>query len=376
MNTKHCYDIHHTLAIDYINGALKIGTCCQSGRIAAGTTKIQDLWNSEKLIEIRSLNLKNQLPGEFCKACVNSEKNGNISRRIDTQEFYQGWNTSKKLRSLDIKLGNLCNLKCTICGPESSTAWLPDAKKLGFNIDTNLFYDKHYNNTLQLDIDDAEVIKDLEMIKFWGGEPLINENHAKILELLDQHQILKNCRVVYNTNATHTVSDKVLELWSRAKLVELYFSIDDIGDRFNYQRYGANWNQVLKNLNWFYYQLPSNHLMYIMTTISYLNLWYLPELVEWKNKNFLVSRETDPIKLLLQPALGLTSCQHVDSTIYSRLKQKFQNYNELDYAMNMITPVDHYRPSNFLAYIHKLDNIRNTNWSLTFSEFSNLLLSK
>jgi len=376
MNAKHCYDIHHTLAIDYVNGPIKIGTCCQSGRIAADTTKIQDLWNSEKLIEIRRLNLKNQLPNDFCKACVNSEKNGNTSRRIETQEFYQGWDTSKKLRSLDIKLGNLCNLKCTICGPSSSTSWIPDAKKLGINVDTNLFYNKNYNNTLQLDIDDVEVIKDLEMIKFWGGEPLLNENHAKILEFLDQHQILKNCRIIYNTNATCTVSDRVLELWSRAKLVELYFSIDDIGDRFNYQRYGANWNQVVKNLNWFYHRLPSNHLMYVMTTVSYLNLWYLHELVEWKDKNFSVSRKTDPIQLLLQPVLGVTSCQYVDSTIYNHLKIKFQNCRDLDYAINMITPVDNYLPDKFFAFINKLDAIRNTNWSQTFSEFSSLLPNK
>jgi hypothetical protein len=48
----------------------------------------------------------------------------------------------------------------------------------------------------------------------------------------------------------------------------------------------------------------------------------------------------------------------------------------LDYAINMITPVDNYLPDKFFAFINKLDAIRNTNWSQTFSEFSSLLSNK
>ena len=89
MNSNHCYDIHHTLAIDYINGNIQVGTCCQSGRIPTTDTSIDTLWNTQKLIDIRNNNLNNQLSNKFCQLCVRAEKLGNRSRRIDTQDFYQ-----------------------------------------------------------------------------------------------------------------------------------------------------------------------------------------------------------------------------------------------------------------------------------------------
>jgi organic radical activating enzyme/uncharacterized protein YfkK (UPF0435 family) len=373
MNSNHCYDIHHTLAIDYINGKIQVGACCQSGRISTTDISIEQLWNTQKLIKIRNNNLNNQLPDDFCRACTLVENAGNRSRRIDTQEFYQNWDDSKKIRSLDIKLGNLCNLKCAICDPGSSTAWIPDAKKMGIPIPDHVFYDKKYSQQFQIDINDVSIIKDLEMIKFWGGEPLINDQHVKILNLLDRCDILKNCRVIYNTNGTHTVSDDVLKIWSRAKLVEIYFSIDDVGERFDYQRYGAKWDQVTENLKWYYNNLPSNHYIYVMTTVSYLNFWYLSDLVEWQKKHFLQTRETDTIKLIFQPAQGPTSCEFVNSDIFNKLKVKFQHYPELEYIINMITPLDNYCPTKFLNYINRLDSIRNTSWKTTFKELSTLL---
>jgi organic radical activating enzyme len=373
MNPNHCYDIHHTLAIDYINGNIQVGTCCQSGRIPTADTGIDTLWNTQQLIDIRNNNLNNQLPNKFCQPCIQAEKLGNQSRRLDTQEFYQNWDTSKKIRSLDINLGNLCNLKCAICGPRSSTAWIPDAKKMGIPILSHVFYDKKYSQQFQIDINDVSTIKDLEMIKFWGGEPLINDQHVKILNLLDHYDILKNCRVVYNTNGTHTVSDDVLKIWSRAILVEIYFSIDDVGERFDYQRYGAKWDQVTENLKWHYNNLPSNHYLYIMTTVSYLNIWYLTDLIDWQKKHFSQTRETDTIKLIFQPAIGPTSCEFVSSDIFNKLKAKFQHYPELEYIINMITPLDDYVPTKFLNYINRLDSIRNTSWKTTFKEFSTML---
>jgi hypothetical protein len=57
MNSNHCYDIHHTLAIDYINGNIRVGACCQSGRIPTTDTSIDTLWNTQKLIDIRNNNV-------------------------------------------------------------------------------------------------------------------------------------------------------------------------------------------------------------------------------------------------------------------------------------------------------------------------------
>ena len=373
-NDKYCYDIHHNLAIDYINGEIFVGPCCQSGRVRTDKNQIDRIWNLEPLAELRTNNKQGQLSEEFCKNCTKLEATGNQSRRHTTEQFYRNWNSvDKNIRALDIKLGNLCNLKCTICSPTSSTSWIPDAKKLGRKVDDHLYYSKDYNHNFKLYVDNPAVLKDLEMIKFWGGEPLIDEKHADVLEFLDQQDLLKNCRVVYNTNGTQLVSERVLKLWDRAKLVELYFSIDDIGSRFDYQRFGADWNQVVKNLQWYNQNLPSNHLFYIQTTVSYLNLWYLPELHDWKQQQFDTNRMGDQVKLLLQPADGICSIKNISTGLQTQLLDRFKNYPSLIEFLKFSEPINHYRPTQFLDYINKLDQIRNTQWSETFYEFSAIL---
>ena len=376
MNPNYCHDIHHSLAVEYVNKKISVGSCCQSGTFFSDSenTTINRLWNIDELKKIREDNLNGKLSDIFCNSCTKLESVGNKSRRHASEEFYRGWDSSNKtIRALDIKLGNLCNLKCTICGPDSSSAWIPDAKKLDVNISENYYYNKHYDKNLELFVDDVSILKDLEMIKFWGGEPLIDEKHANILDNLDQLGILKNCRIVYNTNGTHRVSDRVLNLWKKAHLVELYFSIDDIGDRFNYQRYGASWNLVVDNLKWYYESLPSNHLFYLMTTISYLNIWYLPELYEWKKQNFDTNRMSDETRILLQPASGTCSVDTMSDKIKNRLLDKFKLYPDLtDFLKFPKVKIDHV-PVKFFNYIDKLDQIRNTNWKNTFNEFATIL---
>lgn len=371
---KHCYDIHHTLAIDYINGQTSIGACCQSGRIQVQEQSLNRLWNNTELMSIRELNLQNQLSESFCSNCTNFERAGVSSRRIKTAEFYQGWDSKKTgIRSMDVKLGNLCNLKCTICGPESSTAWIPDAVKMGIYVNPYNHYDKNYNKDLQLTLEDPAILDNLEMIKFWGGEPLLNEKHADILEFLDQAGLLKNCRVIYNTNGTHRVSDRVLDIWSRAHLVEIYFSIDDIESRFEYQRFGASWSEVEKNLRWYYDSLPSNHLFYIQCFVSYLNLMYLPELFDWKRSNFDTNRMQDPVNICLGAASGVCSSQRIPKNLRNFLDNKFKNYPELEQFLNFCQ----FGPPNcqkrFVDYVTRLDTIRQTDWKKTFPELAQLL---
>jgi hypothetical protein len=79
---------------------------------------------------------------------------------------------------------------------------------------------------------------------------LLSNAHVNLLKNVQQVKGLGDVRVFYNTNGTQTVSDEILNLWEKCKLIELYFSIDDVGTRFDYQRTGADWNQVIANLKY------------------------------------------------------------------------------------------------------------------------------
>lgn len=372
---NHCYDLHHTLAIDFVNKKVDIGACCQSGRVSiTDNLNIDDLFLNPKLKILRADNLHGNLSENFCNACTKIEKVGGSSRRIQTSEFYQNWDDTNGIRSLDIKLGNLCNLKCTICGPESSSSWISDATELGMAVADNFFYAKNYHRNVKLQIDDISILKDLEMIKFWGGEPLLEEKHADILEFLQQIGVLKNCRVIYNTNGTRRVSDRILKLWSQAKLVELYFSIDDIENRFEYQRFGANWYAILDNLDWYRREMPDNHLFYIMCTVSYLNIWYLPELTDWKKQFFNQSRLGDEVRLITQPVIGVCAVDVISEKFANGLNQKFLNYLQCQEFMKFPKIVKDFNPTAFINYVNNLDRIRSTSWKKTFKDVASLIL--
>lgn len=367
---QYCHDIHHNLAIDYVNGKMSIGPCCQSGRINHLSGSVQQLWNHPSLIQLRKENIEGKLTTQFCQSCSTLESAGITSRRQTQNMFYKDWQAdSKTIRSLDIQLGNLCNLKCVICGPTYSTAWISDYKKLGRTVPVFAEYDK----AMQFDLLDVSELQDLELVHFWGGEPLIDNKHLKVLEVLDAHNLLANCRITYNTNGTHRVSDRVLELWSKAKLVELYFSIDDIENRFEYQRFPAKWDNIVDNLKWYYDVLPSNHLFYITCVVSYMNIWTLPELVTWHNTSFSHNRLGDATQFSIQPALGDCAINCLPTKAKDYLIEKLASNTLLSEFLNLYTSQDDYIPTHFINYVNQLDSVRGTNWRTALQQASEVL---
>ena len=85
----------------------------------------------------------------------------------------------------------------------------------------------------------------------------------------------------------------MFDLWSKFKLVKLDFSIDDIGERFNYQRTNADWKTVEENMCWYRETSPVNMMFGINRTISKLNKDHTQELDDWFKDNFPTNRLGD-----------------------------------------------------------------------------------
>jgi hypothetical protein len=178
--------------------------------------------------------------------------------------------------------------------------------------------------------------------------------------------------VFYNTNGTQRVSDKILKLWEQCKLVELYFSIDDIGGRFDYQRTGAEWNQVVDNLKWYTDNMPHNHMFNVNCVWGYLNLFYLNELVDWYQTNFSCNRYGDPTQLIFQKAIGKYAINHVSPVVTDTLKSKFQNYPQILELISTLEISDQSH-KDFWKSINQLDSIRNTQYKTLCPDWSKLI---
>ena len=91
------------------------------------TANFADIQNSNHMRKLREQFLDGQRP-QTCRKCWNEERGGRTSKRMHTLDRLKHtikdteWTVdAKPLMFLDLKLGNICNLKCRICGPWSSS---------------------------------------------------------------------------------------------------------------------------------------------------------------------------------------------------------------------------------------------------------------
>lgn len=378
MKTKKyfCYEIYKNLAINSHNGKLNFTPCSffKSPIKTSSEFNLNDIWNGPEQLEIK-WHVENDIPISGCQTCYTSEAHGIESRRQGSKKLYEEFHQDVEINldgptGIDYSVGNLCNLKCVICGPHDSSQWIPDYQKLHptFNIAPLQF-----KKNEQLEITDANLLKNIKHVHFHGGgEPLLSDNHFRLLQKIQQLKGLADVRVFYNTNGTQVVSDEILQLWEQCRLIELYFSVDDVGDRFNYQRTGADWNKVVATMNWFYINMPHNHMFNINCTWSYLNLFYLDELWDWWNEKFSSNRYGDPTRLIFQKVNGDFELNHLSQSCHDILQLKFQNYNKLS---SLVTSLDVSDQSHdiFWKNISALDQIRGTDFKMIHPEWSNLL---
>ena len=91
------------------------------------TADFKSIQNSKSMQALREQFLAGKQP-QTCRKCWNEERAGRTSKRMHTLDrmkhmgITSEWtNQAKPLMFLDLKLGNICNLKCRICGSWSSS---------------------------------------------------------------------------------------------------------------------------------------------------------------------------------------------------------------------------------------------------------------
>lgn len=248
------------------------------------THTIKEIWNQEPLREMRRNMLADQ-PSKQCVRCYEQESNGFTSMRNNTNKHFgqhisiidetqpDGTLPTMKFRYWDIRFSNICNLKCRSCGGIFSSRWYDDDVKLnkGKPLRPRVQFAGRHN----LDILEQmqEHIPFLDQIYFAGGEPLIMEEHNKILKALIESKNT-DLRLIYNTNLTELrfKKESVLDLWKYFPNVCVAASLDDMGNRAELIRSGTVWAEVEQNIRDLKRECPHIDFM-ISSTLSVLNIW-------------------------------------------------------------------------------------------------------
>ena len=251
---------------------------------------IQEIWNQEPMKEIRRQMLKEQSVSA-CSRCYEQESIGVMSGRISANKHHghqinrihetkeDGTLDRFELTYWDIRFSNLCNLSCRSCGHIFSSSWYQDQAKLAGPDWKKTHKVLNYAGRFETDAWDQLVdhIDHVEQIYFAGGEPLLMEEHYKILDELVRRKKF-DVRLIYNTNFTHTnLKDRsVFEYWKLFDSVSVGASLDGSGKYGEYIRKGTEWSRVEQNRVDMMEICPKVD-FYISPTLSIMNAWHLPD---------------------------------------------------------------------------------------------------
>ena len=270
---------------------------------------IQEVWDGAPMQEVR----RKMLAGEQvkgCTRCYEQEDSGFFSMRMSGNKHFghhialtDNPTPPMKLIYWDIRFSNLCNLRCRSCGHIFSSNWYDDQVKLAgndwANHNTRINFAGKTENDIWNQLEPQ--IDNLEQVYFAGGEPLIMEEHYRLLnELIKRGRT--DVRLIYNTNFSQITYKKtnVLELWREFKSVSVGASLDAMGAHAEYIRKGTKWSQVEKNREQMLQICPDVD-FYISPTLSIMNALHLPDFhKEWVNRGFLKPQDLN-INILQDP---------------------------------------------------------------------------
>jgi MoaA/NifB/PqqE/SkfB family radical SAM enzyme len=260
------------------------------------TASFSGIQTSNSMQRLRQEFIDKKQP-QTCRKCFREERAGRTSKRMHTLDRLkhmlpdQEWTVdAKPLMFLDLKLGNICNLKCRICGSWSSSTFATEELQwLRYNEDRK---DNHHYRMLQQGAWPREnptfwteiekVSEQIQYIEFTGGEPFMIKEHFNMLQGLVDRGIAGGIEIHYNTNGTQW-PERAEAIWQHFKAVEIAFSIDDVGERFEYQRSNAVWAEVEANIARFK-ELKSrntNIQLQVCSTVNVFNVYYLETLANW-----------------------------------------------------------------------------------------------
>ena len=333
---------------------------------------MQAAWNSETYATIRKQLLNNERP-DMCTRCFREEDAGIRSAR---QAWNEKWTEDKpytldapfEIKYVDLRLGNLCNLKCRMCNPYSSNMWV----KEWASVDTALS-ESEYKRLSRMDWPEQEktwenlfdIAHTVEEIYLTGGEPTVIKEQQRLLDYLIDEGIAGNIRLKYNTNLVK-MPEWLFDRWLHFKRIQLNCSIDAVGELDHYIRHPSRWQTVLENFERI--QTLDNANIEIHCTVQMYNILRMSEFIEWANPYghkiyFNILNHPEHLNIRVLP-----------NALKQQAHEQLKPYIDLPKVQDIIDYMWHEDWSEklpaFYKYTHTLDASRSENLHSIVPEFA------
>jgi radical SAM protein with 4Fe4S-binding SPASM domain len=272
------------------------------------TNTLEEIWRDKPMQKLRA-DMLSETPNAACTRCYEQEESGFFSGRKSANKHH-GHHVKKvadtpfEMTYWDIRFSNLCNLKCRSCGHIFSSQWYQDQAKLAGPEwkSTHTVLNIAGRNETDMWSQLEPHLDYVEQIYFAGGEPLLMEEHYRILDELVKRQRF-DVRLIYNTNFTHTdlKGRSVFEYWKLFQSVAVGASLDDMGARGEYIRKGTEWAVVEQNRQDMIATCPGVD-FYISPTLSIMNALHLPDFHrDWVEQGLIKAQDLN-VNILQDPA--------------------------------------------------------------------------
>ena len=242
-----------------------------------------------------------------CDYCWNIEDNSNeFSDRIykstepwSMQHFDEVLKTKGEKdinpKYVEVSFSNVCNFKCSYCGPAFSSQWMDEIQQHGsYPTSTNFNNLDYLKSTDQMPIPhnkknpyvDAfwkwwpDLYKDLHTFRITGGEPLLAKDTFDVLDFINSEPNPNrklNLSINTNLNAPEKIfnefREKITKLMDEERVNEfiLFTSCDAHGEQANYIRHGFNYDLFMERINILLTENPKLTII-IMSTYNALSV--------------------------------------------------------------------------------------------------------
>lgn len=357
--------IHGGLSVNLKENKFAVRPCCiRKTPEVIVLDETADFWNNKKFISLRNTNKQNVWdPG--CDNCRLIESSGQLSLR---NGMNQGLEINDKVdldgpARLDLMFDISCNLACRTCSPLSSTTWQKHLKENN-QWSQRIFSPKSKHKII--DVLKKINLSNLRQVVFGGGETLLGQEYWDVAEYIVNNVpgAKKNITISFQTNGTQTILEKNYKIIDQAFLVKLNVSLDGIGNRFEYLRWPASWQQVTENLFEIRNTAPSNAMFVIEETVSIFNILYGNELKNWILNNFNSNREGDAVDHSKHLARGLYNVQNLTADAVKLLSADSAKLVSKDWVE------DSYEIKKMIEEIKKIDSWRGESFKKTFPELA------
>ena len=356
---------------------------------------LQEVFNGEKMKEMRVRMLNNKKSRE-CMKCYDQEKSGFFSLRLSSNKHFghnvplvhntlQDGTADFVMKYWDIRFSNLCNMACRSCGTWFSSNWYEDHKKLTGSPPPHakiMRVGRHTNDLWEQMLKEFEYA---EQFYFAGGEPIIMEEHYRILKELDKRKMY-HVRLIYNTNFSKTKFKDidVFDLWNKFDSVSVGASLDAEGARAELMRKGTKWEETVANRKRMMEVCPQVD-FYISSTVSLMNSMHVCDFHRNWVEQGLIKPQDFNFNLLQHPIwqrMDILPPEHKD-----RVKEKYHEHFKwlknkdpltratkgFESALDWMYKKDNQRHLPlFFANTRKYDKIRNENSLEVFPEWKEL----